>query len=355
MRAADRLDAGLAAGTLQSRVVLQGDGELGSGIGSRPSGVSEPWDLGGGDVSDSSFRKILVGVDAEGLADHAIAQGARLAEDLGAELELVHAVSIPPVLWPGISPEQLSSMHASALERARNELVPKARDVLRSAGVHQRVEDCLHVRPGHPAKVILSRVREAELQLVLLGPHAKRDVFDFGSTARAVLSSCPCPVWVQVRPAEPIRRILVAVDFSETSRHALETAMALAAQLGASLRVLHSFDPPHFALGLASAELAPEYLFQQEREASEALLTEWVRDADQGAVELESVLSDGLPSATIREQAEAFDLIVLGTHGRTGLARFLVGSVAYSVLKEVERPVVVVRGKQEWLLDDPAD
>jgi nucleotide-binding universal stress UspA family protein len=144
-----------------------------------------------------------------------------------------------------------------------------------------------------------------------------------------------------------IRRILCSVDFSRFSQHALQQATALAREFGAELTVLHaaavapvtSLAPIGAPLALEPARLAPE-----ERRAIAAHLRDFIADAGApgGAVLTQIVEQD--PVAAIIDTAGRWpaDLIVMGTHGRSGFERVLLGSVAEKVLRKAPCPVLTV-------------
>jgi len=298
------------------------------------------------------FQRILVGVDAEGLARAAVVRGYDLARELESELELVHAVEVPPPLWPGIGEEQLSEMHAAVIDASRQRTLQALDEALQEPFPDVDPEASLEVVPGKPARVLLQRAEEREVDLLVLGPHGQRATFDFGSTARAVLARAACPVWNQLGPVQSVERILVPVDFSEQSRDAAGLAARLARRLGASLTVLHGHQP----MPLANPEVAeafpdPGEILDQAREAAERELAGWVEELEGDAPRVRPLLVEEAPAQTIRREAENHDLVVMGTHGRTGLSRFLLGSVAYAVLKHAEKPVLVVpRVERSWQL-----
>ena len=300
------------------------------------------------------FRRILVGVDSKGLASDAVVRGVRLAHALDAGLELVHAVEPVPTLWPGINEQELAALYASTLAAARTKTLGKLRAALRDAGLEETPpEPLLRVCLGHPARVVLDRCEELRADLIVLGPHAKRSVFDFGATARAVLSRTTVPLWHQVGPVGPIRSVLVAADFSDHSRAALEYACALARQLEASVTVFHCYEPPSFAYEPGAENPEPTYVIDQERDEAQQELERWTASSQWDPVRVEARFAEGRPLDTVLQQATKADLIVMGTHGRTGLSRFLLGSVAYGVLKQAPCPVLVVPStRQSWLLED---
>jgi nucleotide-binding universal stress UspA family protein len=134
----------------------------------------------------------------------------------------------------------------------------------------------------------------------------------------------------------PVRRILAAVDFSDCSRVALDFARALAGSLGASVEVLYVAEraqaPSPVELAAADQELAD---FLASSKLPEAIVT--TRRIEFG---------DPRERIVAIADSEPFDLIVLGTHGRTGRVRMLAGSVAESVVRTASRPVLTVRGPQ---------
>jgi len=300
------------------------------------------------------FEHVLVGIDCEGLAGDALDRGLALSRQLGSELHLVHAVDIPRPMWIGISAEELARMHSAALTSARARVTDAVAPALSASEVGRDIEDLLAVLPGHPAKVILKHAEECHADLIVLGTHSKQSLLDFGSTARAVLSRSPVPVWTQNGPLAPVKRILVAIDFSDQSRSALEYARALAQRLGAEIRVLHCFAPPaHVSAGAAEFVPSPQMVLDQERDASKKALEQWMTEFDWGHVPASSTFTEGEASEGICGECAEADLLVMGTQGRTGLTRFLLGSVAYAVLKRAPLPVLVVPGAEgTWQLTD---
>jgi nucleotide-binding universal stress UspA family protein len=136
----------------------------------------------------------------------------------------------------------------------------------------------------------------------------------------------------------PFQTILVATDFSELSNYAFEAAAQLASHYGAQVIVMHVAQTSATIEG--EAEVKPygeEYRGEQQRR-----LDEYVAPA---GVELRCYLTQGDPAERILQAARNFhaDLIVVGTHGRSGLARLLLGSVAETVLRAASCPVMVVR------------
>ena len=139
----------------------------------------------------------------------------------------------------------------------------------------------------------------------------------------------------------PIRTILYPTDFSEPSKLAFRLACALARDYGARLIVLHVVEPPPFVTyGEVEKALQLPEGYQQE-------LEEGLRQfqAPDPKVQMEHCLREGDPVTEILSQAQELpcDVIIMGTHGRTGLGRLLMGSVAEQVVRKAPCPVLTVR------------
>lgn len=143
----------------------------------------------------------------------------------------------------------------------------------------------------------------------------------------------------------PISGILVPTDFSESADQALAYALQLAEQVGAAVRLVHVFDDPDDA-GLYSNMYVPMPV-----ELRAKILTDLRRqltarvETVAGSRKVTAEVLSGAPAKTIVEDAKAHqcDLIVMGTHGRHGVAHLLLGSVAERVLRTAACPVLVVR------------
>jgi len=140
-----------------------------------------------------------------------------------------------------------------------------------------------------------------------------------------------------------LRRILVPVDFSKTALRALDVAVPLARDFGARLILVSAIEPNAFATGLDGNVLAvPDAILLDD---AKARLPKIARRFVPSTIPVTCVASYGSPCEIITNTAEAknVDLIVLTTHGRTALERFLMGSTAERVVRHARCPVFVVR------------
>jgi nucleotide-binding universal stress UspA family protein len=142
-----------------------------------------------------------------------------------------------------------------------------------------------------------------------------------------------------------LHKILVPIDFSEHSRRALDEAIGLALKFDAELHLLHCYQlyplggiPPYDVV-------MPADLERGIREGALELLAEWRKQADARGVKVMAHLATGAASSTIADLAETIgaDLIVMGTHGRTGLTHVLLGSVAERTIRITPCPVLTMK------------
>ena len=142
-----------------------------------------------------------------------------------------------------------------------------------------------------------------------------------------------------------IRHILAPTDFSDYSKKALSDALDLAQTFGAKLSLLHVIEPPPYPIeGFVPSAVGADLLGDLEQQTS-AELAQVLPDAQEAKVEVTRAVAIGSPSQKIVETAEAehVDLIVMATHGRTGLSHLLIGSVAERVVRTAPCPVLTIR------------
>lgn len=293
---------------------------------------------------------ILHPTDFSPCAQQALAHARLLAERSGAELHLLHAVVLPP---PGEAPtgvlgdpeqlyRRLEELGSSRLEALAGEIEPTA------------PSRRLALRRGlYAGPVILDYAREVGAGLVVLGTHGYRGSIRFllGSVADEVLRYADCPVLTvressesSVTPA--VRRILVAVDLSPLSRDTLEWGREMALAYGAELDLLHVVErppsPPPYppTAALVQMEEVSGEIDQRCREALEALRGDTLGRDVAAAVHVAHGRTPSEILAFARQHGSG--LIVLGSHGMTGLKSILLGTTAEAVARSAECPVLTV-------------
>jgi nucleotide-binding universal stress UspA family protein len=139
------------------------------------------------------------------------------------------------------------------------------------------------------------------------------------------------------------KQILVPIDFSDGSSRAVTQAVELASALGASIELFHSYQLPVFALPDSSVALSPTYVADLTDRAQKELNRHRDRLVSEG-LSVTTKLLEGNPADAIVERANTINalMIVIGTHGRSGFRRFLLGSVTERVVRTATVPVLTV-------------
>jgi nucleotide-binding universal stress UspA family protein len=141
-----------------------------------------------------------------------------------------------------------------------------------------------------------------------------------------------------------VQRILVPVDFSENARAVLEWAAHLAEEHASRVVLLHVYHLPVEFQQLEGAYLPPDFWSNVKNEA-EQQIGRYAADLRGRGIEVEALVREGYPATVIIEEAESqgADLVVIGTHGHTGLKHLLLGSIAERVVQKAPCPVLTVK------------
>ena len=148
----------------------------------------------------------------------------------------------------------------------------------------------------------------------------------------------------------PIKNILVPVDFSDASKQALRYACTIADAFGASLHVLHAAENPYLPGGYMEFYAPPPEFFERAEQDARRTLEDTLTEEEK--IRYRAVLVDctGVPAHEIlnylRDQGN-IDLVVMSTHGRGGVARLMMGSVADKVVRAAPCPVLTLRPSEE--------
>jgi len=298
----------------------------------------------------SIFSRILVGIDDSEQAKAAAAFAARLARDHGGELVLCHAVrSMSHVGGPNPGPVEIDLGPDDACVKQALAVVDAAAE---RAAVFGIVAE-RRIVAGEAANSIIRVAHETACRLIVVGTHHGVGVQQLliGSVTNAVLRASALPVLTigpGIRFANETRRcferVLVATDDSEPSEAAVETAFRLPPEDRRKLVFCCVADVDHGSPEIEAPErddptLGNRLTARAQTIAGRALALAHARGVAAESRVLEGHPSEALVDAAIREQA---DLIVLGSHGRRGMQRLLLGSVAETVVRTAPLPVLVV-------------
>jgi nucleotide-binding universal stress UspA family protein len=301
--------------------------------------------------------KILAPTDFSIESQFGVRYGFALAKKLRAEVELLHVIE---------QPTRLSGLESVPLVLGDSEVTSRAHAQLNKLGKwlgKSRATVASSIRKGRPFLEIstAARVGLADLIVIATHGHTGANRVLLGSTAERVVRHAPCPVLTVPARATPkqldkapslkIKTILVPIDFGKISQAALPWAILLASHFGARVILLHVVEkfPMDYFLGRELMNEAITPLMKQ----AEADLNWMAGQARESTdVKMSVVVHDGNPFEEICQAAEALaaDLIVLTTHGYTGLKHVWLGSTAERVVRYASCPVLVVRSfKQRQL------
>lgn len=287
------------------------------------------------------YKKVLIPTDGSRCSEDAARFGLHLAKQLGAEVTVLHVLE--PLTGILVTPNSIP--HYGDLERdmevSGQQALAKVEAMARELGVVCRA---LQHR-GRVAEVIVNLATDHDL--IVMGSHGygMLDRLLLGSVAIQVLHKSPKPV-LAVREGvqtNGIESVLLATDGSQASEIALRQGLELAKTVGARVTLLYVVEGMYRYLGPEAAiypvASAAEANFQQ---IGEEALARAQEIAEAVGVTAQTRLATGNVVEGILTEARTHSLVVLGTHGRTGLDRLLLGSVAEGILRRSEKPVLAV-------------
>lgn len=144
---------------------------------------------------------------------------------------------------------------------------------------------------------------------------------------------------------EEFKNILIPTDGSEANEKAVEKGLSLARLVGAKAKILFVVDTSTFR-DIPPDEVITNITSYMEKKGDE-VLSRIQEKADEMGVEIERSVQEGHPAEIIIDESDNHDMIVIGTHGRSGLSRLLVGSTTERVVRHSSCPVMVIKIKEE--------
>lgn len=286
------------------------------------------------------FHKILCPTDFSPGSERAVALAARVAADYEAELVLAHIFFVPPISYGGefVFPPSMVESMMKGQQHGLDEAMAAAK-----AGGATRVTSKLVA--GTPWAEITALLEHEGFDLCVIGTHGRTGIsrFVLGSVAEKVVRHAPCSVLTvhSDGATHPFRHALVPVDFSARSAYAFDVAKEVVARDG-RVTLLHVIELP-VPFG---ASVPAEFALDLDRRASDALEKEAVREPTFRRPMVDTRSRVGNPGSQILHQLgddATIDLVVMGSEGRTGVKRALIGSVAEKVVRHARVPVLVTR------------
>ena len=271
-------------------------------------------------ISAPPFRKIAVATDFAAASAHAVTLATALAKRCGAHLTVVNVVEPAAYSHIGADTEALERLARGTLEA----VLARVRDDLPAARAELRV--------GAAAEQLVAFADGNQIDLLVTGTHGRHTVerWIVGSVAQAIIGTSRAPVLTVHDAATPLRRLLVATDLGPSSKRAVEVATELAATFEAWVTLLHTSPQGLPAGGLQDVQ---------------GRLEEMAAVVRAHGPRCDVVSRHGQTWSEIADEAAtgSYDLVVIGTHDRSPLATWLLGSVAVQVVRSALPPVLSVR------------
>jgi nucleotide-binding universal stress UspA family protein len=305
------------------------------------------------------YARILVAIDGSTAANLALHEAVPLARSRESTIRLLHVVCRPP-LDEGLHPLLSIADIVGKMETAGGHVLQSARALVRAGNVPVRVA-LRKPRRGGAANAIVREAARWNAELIVMGAHGLRGASSIlmGTTAQGVLREARCPLLVLERsrrtsgrtPAAKgatYRRILVPVDGSRPALAGLREAARLAAgHADAIVRLVHVLEPHPAVLHGLKLSIADTWL-RGRLARGEQILRDARAFAKRCGVRAEAVFRQRAPQGAaerIAKEAERWlpDVIVMGTHGRRGIGRAVLGSDAQAVLRTSAVPVIAIR------------
>ncbi|MBO1518658.1 universal stress protein [Oceanisphaera pacifica] len=286
------------------------------------------------------MKTLLVAIDLEPGSLRVVNRAAELAEQLKAKLHIVHVVDDALTLYEPMVEISVRHRLQQAAERALQEFFEQLPP---SVQAHTRC----HVVLGKPHQALSRQVNQFNADILIVGRHhiePLRDLF-VGTTAERLLRHCDIPLlMVSVDSVQTYQHILAATDFSRSSHHALQASLALAPR--ADIRLVHVCDPPFSGFVRYDQQDLDAMLAQKHERLRQEVNTEmahFLADDDHSRILTDILMGDVEECLTLAVEQQRPQLLVLGTHGRQGISRLLIGSVATRFLSTLPCDVLVAR------------
>jgi len=280
------------------------------------------------------MKTVLMATDLSARSDRALERAVSLAQSLGAELSVLHVID-----------DELPVSIAESQERVAKQTLLEQID---SVSGGREVRFSIEVVFGRAYAGILEHSEKLNADLIVLGIHRDgkfREMYR-GTTAERVIRAGNCPVLVvRDRVTAPYSNVMIGVDFSVYSRRAIEFAVNFVED--GAFHLVHAYDVPFrgFLSGASiGQEINKKHQLQFQKMIDEEMAA-FLIGLGEKAPKFERVMQEGTVREVIHGQIAQLnpDLLVIGTHGRTGMAHAFLGSVAEDLLANPPCDVLAVK------------
>ena len=288
-------------------------------------------------IENSEAHTLLFATDLSSRCDRAADRAAQLAQAWKAKLLVVHAIDPAyAVRYAKMTQELPSWRHPEDYRTvaARRLSMDLASD---------KIDAEVYVTEGIPHEIVLEAAHRENSNLVITGLGRDESLArtQFGSTLDKLLQELPVPLMiVRRRVRGPYRHVVIATDFSPASQPALETAIRWFGD--AQLTLFHAYE----GAGLGGDALANDAWNTIANDQCDSFLAGMALEPSV-ASRLHRVIDRGHPEVLLCDYVshKEIDLVVLGTHGRSGFLKTMIGSTAENLLHLLECDTMVVRGR----------
>jgi len=298
------------------------------------------------------FKNILVPLDGSKTAETVLPFAHSFARTLQLPVELL-AVVDPTIVVPILSESDRSILHTHIVDRKRR-FGKYLTDIAKNFPI-----GCVHsdVGSGVPAEIIIESAAAEKDTLIAMATHGYSGLnrWLLGSVAEKVLRGSVNPVLLVRATEKPVRwdvpalkSFLVPLDGSEMAEAVLPVVEALAKSFDLQVTLLHVYGVPYGAYsagdGFCDTTQLDNFASQLKKDAEEYLEQKAAALRSHGIDKVFCSAKKGLEADEIISFAQSDNLVVMCTHGRSGIKRWVLGSVTETVVRHCEKPMLIVRG-----------
>ncbi|WP_430817593.1 universal stress protein [Carboxylicivirga sp. RSCT41] len=286
------------------------------------------------------LQNILVTIDFSESSEYVLEKSIRLAKKFNSQITLMHV----------ISDHHMSSKLDKFLDDTVKAQLDKIASEIEEADVD--LKDII-IEHGVPFEKIIEEVQINDYNVIVAGSLAKpeSETFKLGTTVEKLIRKNPIPIWVvKPEPLRKVKKILCPVDFSDASHRALNNAITLAQSFKAELFIQHIYPPVSYSPMWRDMDYEEEK--KNLRVIQEAEFNEFLEPFDMKNISYKKVTAEGVDYQEILKfiSENNIDLLLMGTTGKTGLSRILMGSTTTKVTREL--PCSFITTKAKDITDD---
>lgn len=281
------------------------------------------------------IERILAAIDLSEISEEVLKASSFLAEKIEetgkppvlSVLHVVHQIPFEGHFFSPLDPILIQQIE----EQAKIECEKKVQSFIR-----KNKTISTEVKIGIPSVDLIRFAKQHKVQFVVAGTHNRKgfERFFLGSVAETITKQSDCPVWIVKDKFKSPQKILLLTDFSQNSKSGFMLGLFLAKLFHASVHLLSVFELP-FLPSYATIDTS-EYELKM-KEAAEEEFQKWLEEAKLAKLSVTGELREGRVADEIEKvvQEQSIDLLVMSTHGQTGLFHKFLGSTATKIIRQI--------------------